>query len=158
MAAIERAAQADPYFSIVTSPEVGPQLWASMHTLARTVNSADRSAKFRAWLLALADVMPCPVCATHWAQIAPTFSATTPAAAVKWTIDAHNSVNARLNKPVLSDAQALQRIMTINKSNAGPKGLSTLDIGLIVYACIITLLAIGFIVAFAMHRRTIKKG
>ena len=109
--AFERAARIDPEFAVVTSGQVGPKLWASIHTLARGVNSAKKSAAFRKWLQALAPVFPCPVCAGHWARIAPTFNATTPASAVKWTVDVHNSVNARLHKPQLSDAAALAAIM-----------------------------------------------
>ena len=170
--AIEAAVQRDPYFAVVTSPELGPLVWAAIHTLARTVTSKQRGAAFKQWLIDLAPVMPCSVCAAHWAEIAPTFDASTPAEAVKWTIDVHNSVNERLGKPVLSYAQALKAILAKTnplldkprKSKSTPgitsscsesekqTGISGLDIGLIAVA-VVFLIAFLIVLGLFLKRR-----
>ena len=141
-------------FEQVRASAVGPALWRSIHTLARTVTSPERSAYFRDFLVALAPAMPCPVCAQHWAQIAPTFDAVTPAAAVKWTIDAHNAVNARLGKPQLSDAAALRAILAVTDA---PGPLSALDITLICLAVALALALLGVSIAYARTKQRENK-
>jgi hypothetical protein len=64
----------------------------------------------RNYLDALVYLIPCPSCAEHWREIAPTVDTSSRVAALKWSIDVHNAVNKRLQKPVLSYAEAIRAL------------------------------------------------
>lgn len=101
----------------------GPLQWMTMHQLARgypreNPTPAQRQALV-SYMTSLAEFMPCSKCANHWRQIAPTVQQATDSryTALKWTIDVHNAVNARLHKPVLTYAQAVQAIKDMCPGN-----------------------------------------
>ena len=92
----------------------GPLQWMTLHQIARGYprsNPTDAQRKaFVSYATSLAEIMPCSKCAQHWKLIAPTAEHATDSryTALKWTIDVHNAVNARLHKPVLTYAEAVQ--------------------------------------------------
>ena len=94
----------------------GPVQWTAMHQMARGFPrqnpSEAKQAAVKAYMTALADVLPCSICSTHWRAIAPTVDTSSRNAFLKWTIDVHNSVNKRTHKPVLSYRDALETIVT----------------------------------------------
>ena len=95
----------------VSTPKCwGPVQWLAIHQLLRGYPRnpmPSTQAALKAYLAALAHLIPCSICASHWADIAPTVDTSSRAAALKWSIDVHNEVNKRLKKPVLSYAEAV---------------------------------------------------
>lgn len=88
---------------------IGPVLWAAIHVSALYLSDTLRSDEvneYKNWLLSLVGIIPCSECKGHWHAHALAFSATTRAAAFEWTVNAHNTVNKRIGKPVLSVAEA----------------------------------------------------
>ena len=94
----------------------GPVQWQALHQMARGYprqNPTEEQKKaLVTYVTALGDLLPCHYCSMHWKQIAPTIETATGSRhdVLKWTIDVHNSVNARLHKPVLSYADAVKDI------------------------------------------------
>jgi hypothetical protein len=91
----------------------GPLQWSALHQLLRGYPqqpSEKTQQDLRQYVTALAGLIPCSICATHWADIAPTVDTSSRFAALKWSIDVHNAVNKRLGKPVLTYAQAVDHL------------------------------------------------
>lgn len=89
----------------------GPAVWARIHW--RAVDSASRfdpDAEW-SWLKAILFILPCGECKQHWN----TFCASQPPdlssaeAYFAWTVAVHNSVNAKLNKPIMEIDDARRR-------------------------------------------------
>lgn len=82
-------------------PARGRLLWRALHLWALALNGR----KDWAWLTAFDTSLPCGSCRAHWRQIVaenpPDW--TNPFA---WTVARHNQVNARLDKPQLTEAEA----------------------------------------------------
>ena len=89
----------------------GPMQWMALHQMLRGYPlekaSQDKQDGLRQYVLAMASVIPCERCSSHWRQLAPTVRTENRYEALKWSIDAHNTVNRRLQKPVYTYAQAL---------------------------------------------------
>lgn len=92
----------------------GPVQWMALHQLARGYPRANPSEAQKAALVsyvtALADLLPCEHCSKHWRALSSSVVGSTGSRydALKWTIDAHNAVNARLHKKVLSYEEAVR--------------------------------------------------
>ena len=93
----------------------GPVQWIALHQMARGYPlhspAPEKQAAAKAYVIALADLLPCSICATHWRAIAPTIDTSSRNAFLKWTIDVHNSVNKRTKKAVLSYREAIDTII-----------------------------------------------
>jgi hypothetical protein len=111
----------------------GPLQWKALHQLTRGYPRTDPSPAHKAALVnyvqALVHLLPCQKCREHWAEAAATVGDATHSryTAMKWAIDTHNAVNARLHKPQLSYAQAVRAIQTACPGDgttvgAGPGG------------------------------------
>jgi hypothetical protein len=93
----------------------GPPLWAALHTLAfaypEQATAQDRQWS-RAFVESLAHLLPCAQCRVHFQRLLehdlPLRNATRDEFA-RWTVDAHNTVNARLGKPHVSYEEARRR-------------------------------------------------
>jgi hypothetical protein len=88
-------------------PEIwGPALWGAIHVSCLTgTATAD-------FMNAIADIIPCPSCGTHFRQLLMEFPFPDGGDALtlfKWSVDVHNSVNSRIGKPVLTIDRALQQ-------------------------------------------------
>jgi hypothetical protein len=102
----------------------GPVEWMAMHQMLRGFQpTPTRKAALVTHLTSLADVLPCSACGNHWRTIAPTVDTSSRDAALKWSIDAHNSVNERLGKPKLSYAQAIAAMDALQSSLRSGAGL-----------------------------------
>lgn len=90
----------------------GPLQWMALHQMLRgypvSAPSEEKQAALRQYVTAMAEVIPCSKCSSHWKQLAPTVKTGSRYEALKWSIDAHNTVNKRLHKPVLTYAEAVQ--------------------------------------------------
>ena len=91
----------------------GPVQWMALHQLMRGFPVAPSEARRKGleqYVTALADVIPCPSCSEHWRDLARTVRTDGRVQALKWSIDAHNTVNKRLGKPVYTYAQAARAL------------------------------------------------
>ena len=77
---------------------------------------------------ALASLLPCAKCAGHFRKLVPTMDTRSKAAFIRWTIDVHNVVNARLRKPVLSYPDALHSIADADHKTMGTGMLRASDL------------------------------
>ena len=101
----------------------GPLQWMAMHQLLRGYPRENPTPVQRMalvnYMTALGELMPCPRCAQHWKALAPTVKDATDSryTALKWSIDVHNAVNARLHKPVLTYGQAVEALQDMCPGN-----------------------------------------
>jgi hypothetical protein len=93
----------------------GPLQWSALHQMLRgyPMENASREKRLalEAYVRALTQLLPCSECGRHWAKLVDTIDTRNRITALRWSIDAHNAVNARLGKPVLSYAQAVAALM-----------------------------------------------
>lgn len=78
----------------------GPKLWAELHATL----DADP-----AWDAAFAARLPCGECKAGWLQILKETPPVYGAGRFLWTFEAHNNVNAKLGKPLMTLAEARAR-------------------------------------------------
>ena len=98
----------------------GPVQWIALHQMARGYPlkspSKEKQEGVKAYVMGLAEFLPCSICSTHWRVIAPTVEAHTSSRdeLLKWTIDVHNAVNERTKgkKAVLTYKEAIETIIT----------------------------------------------
>lgn len=87
----------------------GPYFWGSLHLACLYANDA---AALGTFIQSFTEVLPCPACRTHFAEVlavhAPPTEGT-PLDFFRWSVDVHNIVNERLGKPMttLEEAFAL---------------------------------------------------
>jgi len=105
----------------IITPEVwGPHGWKFIHyvTLAYPENPTQaQKEKYKAFLVLLKDVLPCSLCANHYAENLQKQPLTdevmsTRENLIKWGIDIHNVVNESKNKPIVKYLDARRFIDT----------------------------------------------
>ena len=103
----------------------GPLQWGALHQMSRGYPIAnptvEERAAFVAYVTALVHLLPCKFCSTHWVDALGTLTpdvTDSRAGVMKWCIDVHNAVNARLGKPVLTYPQALASIVEACPNNS----------------------------------------
>lgn len=107
----------------------GEKEWTCLHQKAlaypeRNPTQAQRDAVIQN-INSMAVLLPCTACQPHWAEVAADARARAKeitadrASFVKWTVDTHNKVNARLGKKVLSYEEAVKVMMSpVNTSSS----------------------------------------
>jgi hypothetical protein len=82
--------------------ERGPLMWGELHT-QQSPNAA--------WLRGFSSRIPCGSCGAHWRKLLEDRPAVyEPISAWRrWSVDAHNAVNERLDKPLVSYAEAADK-------------------------------------------------
>ncbi len=107
---------------LIITPEVwGPHGWKFIHyvTLAYPENPTQaQKEKYKAFLVLLKDVLPCSLCANHYAENLQKLPLSDEVLSskenlIKWGIDIHNIVNESKNKPVVKYIEA-KRIIDTN--------------------------------------------
>jgi hypothetical protein len=108
----------------MTGPETwGPHGWKFIHYVTlgypEKPNNAQKE-RYKAFFLLLKDVLPCALCADHYAQNLKKMMITDDILndrekLIKWGIDFHNLVNASKNKPIVDYADARRMIETDNE-------------------------------------------
>lgn len=95
---------------------VGPPLWETMHYAAFQCPEpfAERAPALLGLVRAYATLLPCAECRGHFAALLAAHPPEEAArdgrqAFARWTVDAHNRVNARLGKPLVTFEQAAWR-------------------------------------------------
>lgn len=104
--------------TLITPDIWGPHAWKFLHyvTLGYPVNpTPEQKEEYKKFFMALSTVLPCSVCANHFAENYKKLPLTDIILSdreklVKWLIDIHNIVNAMKNKPVLSYEDAVKQI------------------------------------------------
>ena len=97
--------------------EWGPLLWKFLHacTFAFPENpTREETLAFEKLIESLPKIIPCPDCKAHFTdflKVSPP-QATCGDVLDKWLVDFHNTVNKRLNKPVITLAEASQMYNT----------------------------------------------
>jgi len=88
-------------------PEIwGPNLWGTLHLLCLAGTITPN------FVQEFASVIPCPMCAGHFAEVLkenPFPESDDPLVLFQWSVHVHNTVNARLGKPIFSPEQAMER-------------------------------------------------
>ena len=89
----------------------GPHVWATLHTLAlkadATKSAMEEELAFKTLVMSLQTLLPCDSCKDHLND----YVSGNPIEGSKfeWTINLHNAVNQRLNRPVISLDQAYEQ-------------------------------------------------
>lgn len=95
----------------------GPTFWSVFHTVAFWVDSTPTRAQrdeIERYYHTFGTLLPCVACRDHYTELLRTMPvrAGSRAELIRWTIDVHNAVNARLGKPTVDPAEAIARIAT----------------------------------------------
>jgi hypothetical protein len=106
--------------TLITPDIWGPHAWKFLHyvTLGYPANpTQEQKEEYKKFFMALATVLPCSVCANHFAENYRKAPLTDVILSdreklVRWLIDFHNIVNAKKNKPILSYEEAIKQINT----------------------------------------------
>jgi ADP-heptose:LPS heptosyltransferase len=81
----------------------GPKMWNDLHRRPYMVEALDPAAESR-WMQAFSSFVPCGECRRHWEELIrrtpPNYSSRSSYFA--WTVGAHNNVNMRLGKPIVT--------------------------------------------------------
>jgi hypothetical protein len=116
-------------------PEIwGPNLWGTLHLLCLAGTITPN------FVQEYATVIPCPMCAGHFAEVLkenPLPDSDDPLVLFRWSVHVHNTVNARLGKPIFSPEQAMER-WTTKGSDPDPQ----FDFKIVII--ILLLIALGF--------------
>ena len=95
-------------------PEVwGPVLWGAIHLTCLTGTATPE------FINSFADALPCPACSAHFKELLmelPFPDSNDPMILFQWSVNVHNSVNARIGKPIITMEQALQRWTAVPKT------------------------------------------
>ena len=92
----------------------GPSMWHAFHITAlikdMKMENQNVQKESEAWIRALPSVLPCPTCSAHLAELYRKMPLPKPEKdtfkVFQWSVDIHNAVNKRLNKPNVSFEEA----------------------------------------------------
>lgn len=122
------------------SPDVwGPILWGAIHITCLAGTATPQ------FVNAFADALPCPACSGHFKKLLEEFpfpETSDPLILFEWSVNAHNQVNARIGKPVITMEQALERWTMKNASVSAPPQF---DFKIVLAVIILMLLIFMFI-------------
>lgn len=118
----------------------GPYYWGVLHLAC--LGGIDPAA-LQALVSMFPEILPCPACGVHFSEVInsnPLPETTDVEALFKWSVDVHNIVNERLEKPLVTYDDAFKYWMTMPDA---PKPEAKWDAKLI----IIIILAIALLVS-----------
>lgn len=101
-------------------PEVwGPKIWEALHYISMGYPdnpTEEQKTSYRTFIVLLKEVLPCQICANHFAENLKTNPLTdndlrNRESFMKWMVDFHNTVNKMKNKPVVPFNKAKEKIM-----------------------------------------------
>ena len=91
----------------------GPQIWATMHTVAKASDERQLdTAAFSAWVASLAEMLPCDICRNDFTTYLKTHGTPMKGQAFVWSVGVHNWVNQKLGKATMDLKDAMQRWTT----------------------------------------------
>jgi hypothetical protein len=86
----------------------GPLFWGALHVAALGCSNSDNLSNF---VDAYKTMIPCASCRKHFEEAllaTPVPQVSNPLELFAWTVDIHNIVNARINKPVITYDEAYE--------------------------------------------------
>lgn len=90
--------------------KIGPGLWHQLHWAAHKADTSDNNSYFNTYINAYPEMIPCNVCKIHMNEYI--INNGIPSRNyLKWTVEFHNSVNKRLNKPIMSFNQVIDKLL-----------------------------------------------
>lgn len=110
----------------------GPIFWMTIHIVALGYSETPTFAEKRAakeFFEGLQFLLPCAICREHYREhltekpVSPFLDSRK--ALFSWTVALHNSVNKKLNKPTVTETEALQYISRLGARNRNPLWSST---------------------------------
>lgn len=144
-------------FCEISAAEMGPAIWKTIHDVTRVHDpTPERQEALRQFISSLALLLPCSKCSEHFQVLAEGVQTDTRLAALKWGIDAHNAVNARLGKPVLSYKEAVRHIAN-QEAAEGVPSTSSNTTGLVVAVCVlagVVVILFAVLLARALRKKT----
>jgi hypothetical protein len=105
----------------------GPFFWHTIHIVALgypTKPTYGHKKAAKEFIESLAFLIPCPICREHFIQhlkeapISPFLDRREDL--FKWTVTLHNKVNKTLNKPLVSELEAIQFYIRLGKQTRSP--------------------------------------
>lgn len=79
----------------------GPHTWATLHRFAIQADKKNDLDTFNSFLTSMETLLPCSACRSDFVAYIK-YSRPKPGNIFEWTVDLHNSVNKKLNKPILT--------------------------------------------------------
>lgn len=136
------------------SPEIwGPYGWSFIHYVALGYPeepNVDIINRYRNFFISLGDAIPCEKCQKHYKQMLldspPQLE--NQESLFRWTVDIHNQVNRRLNKPTFDYKQAYDRWMNLKSSSSEKKETHNTNSNIIAFIIVFIVLLALFIVLF----------
>ena len=152
--------------------EFGPHAWKFLHYVSLTYpdnpTNQDKD-NYRNFMISIKDILPCPICRTHYAEKLKSYPLTDNIMSdknlfIKWVIDIHNMVNESKNKRVIPLKEALQLINTDTKCTNVEKfdNNNSLNNSLNGYLnnsliCILYIVLIGLVFIAISYKNRLKK-
>lgn len=104
----------------------GPHVWATIHLCcigAPVALDPMQQQQYRAFIMSLPHVIPCTTCSEHFQKVLESIPVdnhlTGKDDLFRWSVEVHNAVNARLDKPKVAYDDALQHWKRICDNVAG---------------------------------------
>lgn len=120
----------------------GPYFWGVLHLAC--AGGIDPQA-LQALVALFPAVLPCPACGVHFAEVLnarPLPETTDPEVLFKWSVDVHNIVNERLEKPLITYEQARDLWLRMPQE-APPPEKSKFDIKIVLIIILLIALALA---------------
>ena len=142
---------------------LGPHVWAAIHLCcigAPDVLDSMQQVQYRSFFMSLPYVIPCTNCSDHFKKVLQTLPVDNKLTGkddlFRWSVDVHNNVNARLNKPIIAYEDAYNYWKTICDNDGSikigkNKGVWT-DIGL--FPILLALVMTYSTIAYYMHTKS----
>jgi hypothetical protein len=138
---------ANPKFREMAAQSFGPAMWTSIHDIALAYDpTPEKKQALVAFMENLATLFPCQKCSPHIREAIKTMPTDSKLSVFKWSIDFHNSVNARTGKPILSYQQAIDAIAKNSASRKHQKPCKAWNINCCILATFLILAVIAIIV------------
>jgi len=80
----------------------GPHVWATLHTLALRSDSVQTVDSFHMFIESLQSLLPCDTCQNDYIKWVKQNGKPSVGNAFEWSVQLHNYVNSKLNKPQIT--------------------------------------------------------
>lgn len=87
----------------------GPYFWGALHLACLYAGDLEALTSF---INSYTEVLPCPMCRVHFAEVISLYPIPTEGDQYiffKWSVDVHNVVNKKLDKPTMTVQEALEK-------------------------------------------------
>lgn len=105
----------------INPKKFGPYFWGVLHLAS--IGGIDPEA-YKTLISIFPSILPCPACGAHFADVlkeSPPPETQDPMELFKWSVDVHNIVNKRIEKPLMTYVDAMKIWLTMPKEPEKPK-------------------------------------